>query len=389
MPAMPPLRSPPVGSLFVRPSSFRRPLVALTLVIAAVLWSPLLVGAQSATSDTSMSPRVVPASLRVRAFGDGVTAGFGVGPSGTELPRSAAMDCRPKWIGDGSATTSGTRCSSNGSNGPGTSADEVSFTADFGAANDVSWAAKVAKELGAIDFANYAVNGSTLASWLNLPKDDSAPAEGVHHDLLERIERDDPDIVLATLGGEALLQQPTGAVRTCARWSDEVSQGQEFTSCLKALLDSQLVKQRLMAISFDVLAHTQNAKLLFATYLPASPRFSVLLPWQQNALALAINAQIVAAVEGVTESGAAWAQRIDIVQAEPTPEICRATPVAGPRFLGPTWLKPQHRCALELNAYITAESNYTPVSLGTIPGSTLQSSLSRPATVLIRARNWA
>ncbi len=369
----------------MRQRSMFRFSLAVGLVFAALIYASNLAQAQSATT----TPRVVPASLRIRAFGDAVTAGFGVDRSGAALPITDATQCRPKWIGDGSATTAGTRCSSNGSNGPGSPADEVSFSADFGMANKMSWAAQVASQLGAIDFANYAVTGSSLASWLNLPRDDDAPSEGAQHDLLERIERDDPDIVLATLGGEALLQQPTGAVRTCARWSDEVSQGQEFTSCAKALLDSQLVKQRLMAISFDVLAHTQNAKLLFARYLPASPRFSVLLPWQQNALALAINAQIVAAVEGVTESGAAWAQRIDVVQAEPTPEICRATPVAGPRFLGPTWLKPQHRCALELNAYITAESNYTPVSLGTIPGSTLQSSLSRPATALIRARNWA
>ena len=373
----------------MRPSPFRRPLVALFLLFATLLGSFGLAEAQSIAPESPSTPRVVPASLRVRAFGDGVTAGFGFDSSGTELPITAAMDCRPRWIGDGSATTSGTRCSSNGSNGPGTPADEVSFTADFGAANAVSWAAQVAKNLGVVDYANYAVSGSTLASWLNLPKDDSAPAEGVQHDLLERIERDDPDIVLATLGGEAILQQPSGAVRTCARWSDEVTQIQEFASCVKALLDRQLVTQRLMAISFDVLAHTQNAKLLFATYLPASPRFSVLLPWQQNLLVAAVNAQIIDAVRGVAESGAAWAQRIDVVRPEPTPELCPSTPVAGPRFLGPTWFMATQRCSTELNASLTSESRDTPVSLGTIPGARLQGALSRPATALIRAREWA
>lgn len=381
--------SPTVGSSIVRSSSFRRSLVVVTLVIGMLLWSSVLAEAQSATTDSSPVPRVVPASLRVRAFGDGVAAGFGVDPSGAEIPIAAAVDCRPRWIGDGSATTSGTRCSSNGSNGPGTPADEVSFTADFGATNAVSWTAQVARNLGAVDFANYAVTGSTLASWLNLPEDDRAPADGVHHDLLERIERDDPDIVLASLGGEALLQQPAGAVRTCARWSDELGQGQEFASCVKGLLDRQLVKQRLMAISFDVLAHTQNAKLLFATYLPAAPRSSVLLPWQQTVLAASINAQIVAAVQGVAESGGSWADRIGVVQPEPIPEACPTTVIAGPRFFGRIWFMPTRPCAWELNAYVTNESRYTPVSLGTVPGVTLQGAVSRAALQLIRARDWA
>ena len=373
----------------MRPSLFRRPLVALALVMATVVWSPLLVGAQTGATDSSITPRVVPASLRVRAFGDGVTAGFGVDSSGADLPRSVAMSCRPKWIGDGSATTSGTRCSSNGSNGPGSPADEVSFTADFGASNAVSWAAQVAKELGAVDFANYAVNGSTVASWLNLPKDDDAPAEGVHHDLLERIERDDPDIVLATLGGEALLQQPTGAVRTCARWSDEGSQGQKFSSCVNKLLDRQLIKQRLMAISFDVLAHTQNAKLLFAHYLPAEPQFSVLLPWQQAVLAQAINAQIDAAVQSVAESGAVWAGRIDVVRVQIQADRCPPVVIAGPSFLGPTWFTPISSCGATKGSPTATTLAFTPVSMGTVPSAFHQHFFATVAVAAIKSHGWA
>jgi hypothetical protein len=124
----------------------------------------LVTVATFAQAQTPSTERVVPASLRIRAFGDGVTAGFGADSSGALLPITDAVACRPQWIGDGSATTAGTRCSSNGANGPGSPSDEVSFSADFGLRNQVSWAAQVASRLNAVDFANYAVTGELAQS---------------------------------------------------------------------------------------------------------------------------------------------------------------------------------------------------------------------------------
>jgi len=384
-PALFSFRWSPVGSDLVRQRSMFRFVVVVAIGFVTLVSASNLSQAQTATTG-----RVVPASLRIRAFGDAVTAGFGFDASGSTVPIGKAIDCRPKWIGDGSATTAGTRCSSNGSNGPGSPADEVSFSADFGLANNASWAAQVASQLNAIDFANYAVAGSSLVSWMNLPHDDKAPAEGAQHDLLERIERDDPDIVLATLGGDLLLQQPASAVRTCATLSDLATQATQFTSCVNSLLDGQMTKQRLMAISFDVLAHTQNAKLLFATYLPAEPQFSVLLPWQQSALAEAISAQISAAVQGVAESGAAWAQRIDVVQAQSQADRCPLVAIAGPSLLGRTWFTPRGRtCAASGFPYVTSEGLFTPISFGTVPGLGMLTTISGSATNLIRAHAWA
>ena len=358
----------------------------VALVVVALL--PNLSGSSRPAAAQS-TPKVVPASLRVRAFGDGVTAGFGMTGSGSDLPISDALECRSVPIDDGGAMSAGTRCSSNGSNGPGSAPDEVSFSADFGADGAASWAAKVAKDLGAVDFANYAVSGSTLVGWLNLPRDDAAPAEGAQHELLERIELDDPDIVLATLGGESLLQQSSPAVRQCALWSDSLAQRNEFTSCVGQLLDRQLVKQRLMAISFDVLAHTQNAKLLFATYLPASPRFSFLLPWQQEALASSISGVIGAAVQGVAESGLSWGQRIDVSTSERPSNRCDVGVLPGPRFLGPTWFTPPSACTVNGDGAVTDPRSFTPVSLGTVPGTELQRALARTAVERIRARGWS
>lgn len=366
----------------------RRPMFRFVLAFALGFLA-LVTSATFAQAQTPSTARVVPASLRIRAFGDGVTAGFGADSSGALLPITDAMDCRPQWIGDGSATTAGTRCSSNGANGPGSPVDEVSFNADFGLRNQVSWAAQVASQLNAVDFANYAVTGSTLASWLNLPHDDNAPAEGAQHDLLERIERDDPDIVLASIGGDLLLQQPAGAVRTCATLSNRDAQTQQFIDCVNSLLDRQMTKQRIMAIAFDVLAHTQNAKLIFATYAPAEPLLSALLPWQQVQLAEVVNAQIRAAVAAVAESGATWAQRIEILSWASQVDRCPPVVIEGPRFFGRNWLTYASICGNSATRLAEGPGLFTPVSLGTIPQGFLQTELAKSAVNAIHAHAWA
>jgi hypothetical protein len=331
------------------------------------------------SSAQAQGPQVVPERLRIRAFGDGVTAGFGIDASGAVLPRSARPGCTALWIGDGSSTTAGTRCSSNGTNGPDSSPDEVAFSADFGLANGASWAAQVARGLGTVDFANYAVSGSSLVSWLNLPPDADAPAEGAQHDLLERIERDDPDVVLATLGGEVLLQQSSSAVRVCANFRDATSQESAFVECVNRILAKQLVKQRLMAIAFDVLAQTRNARLVFGTYVPAAPTFSPLLQWQQSALANAVNAQIEAAVTGVRESGAAWAERIEIVVPPRDAEQCSQMALAGPSIMSKQWF---------LVGCPESTSKFTPVSGGTVPVPSQQLVMAQSTIQLLRSRGW-
>ena len=387
-PALSSFRWSQVGSELVRQSSMIRFFIALSVGLATLVAGSTFAQAQTATTE-STTARVVPASLRIRAFGDGVTAGFGADASGTVLPVTDAMGCRPKWIGDGSATTAGTRCSSNGSNGPGSSADDISFSADFGLANKVSWAAQVASGLNAIDYANYAVTGSSLVSWLNLPRDENAPAEGAQHDLLERIERDDPDIVLASIGGDLILQQPAGAVRSCAVWSDRATQAAQFTDCVNVLLDRQLTKQRIMAIAFDVLAHTQNAKLLLTTYLAAEPQFSALVPWQQSTLADAVNAQIRGAVQGVAESGAAWAKRIDVLNVAFLVDRCLPAVVSGPVFFGRNWFVSGSACAGSGSPYGADGSFFMPVSFGTVPAFGMQVDITAPAIALIRSNGWA
>lgn len=347
------------------------------LVVAALVVA-LVAGLSVQAAAQGQGPEIVPERLRIRAFGDAMTAGFGIDSSGALLPTSDRSECRSLWIGDGSATTAGTRCSSNGSNGPGSPPDEIAFSADFGLANGASWAAQVARGLGTVDFANYAVSGSTLVSWLNLPPDEAAPAEGRQHDLLDRISRDDPDIVLASLGGEVLLQQTSGPIRTCALLIDEATQWDAYVQCVEEVLFEQKITQRLMAVAFDVLADTRNAKLLFTLYETPAPSVSALMPWQQQILTREVNFSIVAAATGVAESGASWASRIDVVRV-PAPPACIPSVVPAPSTLGQVWWSPTNPCS----------ASFTPVSGGTVPGIERQAAIAAEAVKLVRAKRWA
>jgi hypothetical protein len=156
---------------------------------------------------------------------------------------------------------------------------------------------------------------------------------------------------------------------------------------VNALLDRQLVKQRVMAIAFDVLASTQNAKLLFATYLPAEPQFSVLVPWQQTVLAEAINIQIRQAVQGVVESGAAWAKRIDVVEVSFQTDRCPLPVIPGPWLLGRTWFTPVSRCGAGASP-TPSQRAFTPVSLGTVPSASLQQLMATAAIAVIQRQAW-
>ena len=144
-----------------------------------------------------------------------------------------------------------------------------------------------------------------------------------------------------------------------------------------------------MAIAFDVLAHTQNAKLIFATYAPAEPLLSALLPWQQVQLAEVVNAQIRAAVAAVAESGATWAQRIEILSWASQVDRCPPVVIEGPRFFGRNWLTFASICGNSATRLAEGSGLFTPVSLGTIPQGFLQTELAKSAVNAIHAHAWA
>ncbi|CAM8640585.1 hypothetical protein MCETE7_01036 [Acidimicrobiia bacterium] len=263
-------------------------------------------GAQ--TSDSSSPMTSGPdRPIRIRAFGDAVTAGFGVFGDGTAMSFAQTIPClaQNRLLND--------RCSSNSTRGPGDRLVGPDYSADFGLNNAFSWAAQVAATLGVVDYANYAVSGSEPRHWMNLSGDAAHPDDGYLHEQLRRLEADDPDLVLVTLGGSTLLLNAFGgAGLSCVSLNDAVTQASEFRGCIDSILNAQLLKQSLMAVYFDVLAQTPKARIIASTYSPSYPALSLFEPWQTKSMTDAVNAQIVAAVDTATAAGATWAQRLSV-----------------------------------------------------------------------------
>lgn len=155
------------------------------------------------------------------------------------------------------------------------------------------------------DATDLSVSASALGAWLDLPREDG---DGAVHDSLVQLAYDDPDLVVASLGGDILVI-PDDTTMGCAAASPSEAQRAQFDSCVSAVLDRRLVEQRVMAIAFDVLAHTQTAKLLLVGHGQVDAS-SPLAPWQQVEISRLLDARIASAMQSVTESGATWADRI-------------------------------------------------------------------------------
>lgn len=125
----------------------------------------------------------------VRALGDSVTAGFGYYSTGKQMRFSELDDCRP------AAKKFNDACSSNSL---GTESKEAApvYAPDYGLANNVSWAAQWANEHGITNYKNYAISGSEPRNW--------APG-GEFYEATKKIELEDPDYILLTLGANPLL----------------------------------------------------------------------------------------------------------------------------------------------------------------------------------------
>jgi hypothetical protein len=127
------------------------------------------------------------------------------------------------------------------------------------------------------------------------------------------MERDDPDVVLMTLGANPLLADfLTGPGVACAVLDDEATERQLFLDCIDGFIADELVAQRLTAIYIDVLVNTESAKVVVSRYYLALPGMTLFDEWQGQAMVDQVNAQVEQAVGAVKESGAAFAERIAI-----------------------------------------------------------------------------
>jgi len=189
-------------------------------------------------------------SAVVRALGDSVTAGFGFYDDGSSMAIGHLLECRP------AATEFDDACSSNSLNRTSKGA-RVEYAPDFGLANNVSWAAQWANEYGVTNYANYAVSGSEPSDW--------APG-GEFHATTERIESEDPDYVLMTMGANPLLSNMLFGLDNmgCAVYADVFG---GYRECVERAFAEVHLRANLASLYRDLVEHTEATIYLMQYHL--------------------------------------------------------------------------------------------------------------------------
>ncbi|HEX5982938.1 MAG TPA: SGNH/GDSL hydrolase family protein [Solirubrobacterales bacterium] len=188
--------------------------------------------------------------LVVRALGDSVTAGFGYYDDGSSMTIGRLLECRPaaKEFNDACSSNSLTRVSKEG---------KVEYAADYGLANNVSWAAQWASSHGVTDFKNFAISGSEPKNW--------APG-GEFHSTTEQIESEDPDYILMTMGANPLLSEMLFGVDNmgCAVEADIVG---GYRECVEAAFAEVHLQENLRSLYTDLVKNTQATIFLMQYHL--------------------------------------------------------------------------------------------------------------------------
>jgi len=178
-------------------------------------------------------------SAVVRALGDSVTAGFGFYDDGSSMTLGHLLECRP------AAKEFDDACSSNSLNRT-SKGTGVEYAPDFGLADNVSWAAQWANEYGVTNYANYAVSGSEPSDW--------APG-GEFHATTERIESEDPDYVLMTMGANPLLSNMLFGLNNmgCAVYADVFG---GYRECIEKAFAEVHLQANLASLYKGLVEHT-------------------------------------------------------------------------------------------------------------------------------------
>jgi lysophospholipase L1-like esterase len=231
----------------------------------------------------------------VRALGDSVTAGFGYFSNGTAMTLKQLLGCRPPAKGYDDACSSNSLVTSN-------KAAKVEYAPDYGLANNIAWAAQWANEHGVTNFANYAISGSEPANW--------APG-GEFHETTKRIESQDPDYILMTMGANPLLSEMLFGVDNmdCAVYADVFG---GYRECIEEAFAEVKLQASLKALYADLVKNT-DATIFLMQYHLSVP-----------SVALAYSATQIA------EMGKLLNREIAAVAAEVNPQRLRV--VAPPHF---------------------------------------------------------
>jgi lysophospholipase L1-like esterase len=271
---------------------------------------------------------------RLRALGDSVTAGFGFFENGEPMSALDLPECKP-----GDVVTN--RCSSNSDAGPGYTGPPE-WSADFGLANDVSWAAQFANGLqggGQVTapdmFQNLAVTGSAPGDWL---------PGGILADQLAAIVAENPELIAFTMGANPLLTDIllTGSGEGCS-FTDTVA---ALVACIQPFFDQVQLTARLQQFYTALLAAPDSQVLTFQYHL-AVPSATLFDTWQLEAMTDYFNSQIATAVANTRNALPQQAERLILVRAQTDP--ASPSPQQVPRFDiglppdGQSW-RPPYNC---------------------------------------------
>ena len=284
---------------------------------------------------------------RMRALGDSVTAGFGYYANGGLMWASDLLSCKP-----GEVVTN--RCSSNSDAGPGYDG-APEWSADFGLANNVSWAAQYANALqggGHVTapdmFQNRAVTGSAPSDWL---------PGGILNSQLNAIVAENPDLIVFTMGANPLLTDIllTGAGEECA-FTESVA---ALEACIQPFFEQEQLLPRLQGFYAALLEATGSTLITFQ-YPLAVPAANLFATWQLEAMTDYFNAQIATAVANTKAALPGPARRLVLIEAQTDPAA--PSPQQVPRFNlglkpdGQSW-SPPYNCGRLLDDFVDGQSH--------------------------------
>ena len=283
---------------------------------------------------------------RMRAIGDSVTAGFGY-VNGRPMTALELLECKPgEVVSD--------RCSSNSDGGPGYDGPPE-WSADFGLANNVSWAAQYANALqggGRVSapdmFQNRAVTGSAPSDWL---------PGGILNDQLNAVVTENPELIAFTMGANPLLTDVllTTAGEECAFTTTVAA----LEACIQPFFQrAQLVPQ--LQRFYAALLEAPDSTVVTFQYQLAVPAATLFSTWQLEAMTAYFNAQLATAVANAKEALPGQAERLVLIKAQTDP--ANPTPETVPRFNlglppdGQSWTPP-FNCGRVIDDFVDGQSH--------------------------------
>ncbi|HET7591082.1 MAG TPA: SGNH/GDSL hydrolase family protein [Solirubrobacterales bacterium] len=233
---------------------------------------------------------VAPApGLVVRALGDSVTAGFGYYGDGASMTIGHLLECRPPATGFDDACSSNSLVTDN--------EEPLEYAPDYGLANNISWAAQWANEHAITDYENLAISGSEPSDW--------APG-GEFHATTAKIESEDPDYILMTVGANPLLSEMLFGIdhMGCAIYSDVFG---GYRECVDRAFAQVHLRENLRRLDADLVQHTEATIYLMQYHLAVPSTALAYSATQVAEMGKLLNAEIAAVAAEVNP------QRLQVV----------------------------------------------------------------------------